>query len=90
MFFPGSRYEHLGTYQITLADGRVVTVTRLHQPTSRPVLGWHRRQEGQRLDVLAFHFLNDATATWELCDTNGTIAPDALAAWPLVAIPRPR
>jgi hypothetical protein len=89
MISPGSRYAGLGTYQITQPDGTVVTVTRLHQPQSRAVLGWHQRQADQHLDVLAYHFLNDATATWQLCDTNGTIVPDALAARPLVAIPRP-
>ena len=89
MIFPGSRYAGLGTYQVTQPDGTIITVTRLHEPSTRPTLGWHQRQDGQHLDVLAYHFLNDATGTWELCDANGTIVTDALAARPLVAIPRP-
>jgi hypothetical protein len=89
MISPGSRYWGIGTYQIAQHDGTIVTVTRLYQPSPRPVLGWHQRRADQHLDVLAYHFADDATATWQLCDTNGTIVPDALAARPLVAIPRP-
>jgi len=57
MFFPGSRYRSLGTYQVTRADGTVVTVTRLPLPASRSVAGYHPRQAGQRDDLLAAHYL---------------------------------
>ena len=32
MFFTGSRYAGAGTYQVTRADGTVVTVTRIPLP----------------------------------------------------------
>lgn len=88
MFAPGSRYEHLPTYTVTLPDGRQVTAIRLPLAATSPLAGYHRRLDGQRLDHIAAHYLRDATAFWRLCDANGVIVPDALAARDLVGIPR--
>ena len=87
MFFPGSRYATLTTYQVIESDGTMITVTRLPLPAKRPLLGFHPRQNGQRLDLIAAHFLNDATAFWQLCDANNSVAPDALAVHKLIGIP---
>ena len=87
MFFPGSRYEKAGTTTLTKPDGTVVIVTKLPLPSKNPVLGFHRRLEGQRLDLIAAHYLTDATAFWKLCDANSAMVPDALAAHDLIGIP---
>ena len=87
MFFPGSRYEKTGTYQITRPDGTTLAVTRLPLPLNSPLLGFHRRLEGQRLDLIASRYLRDATVFWRLCDANNAVAPDALAAHDLIGIP---
>ena len=87
MFFPGSRYINLSTYQVTKPDGTTVAVTRLPLPANPPLIGSYPRQTGHRLDLIASHFLNDATAFWQLCDANDAMAPDALAAHNLVSIP---
>ena len=87
MFFPGSRYINLATYQVVKADGTMVTVTKLPLPTNPTVLGYHPRQKGQRLDLIASHFLKDATTFWKLCDTNDAVVPDSLAVHNLIAIP---
>jgi hypothetical protein len=87
MFAPNSRYAGAGTYHVTLPDGSVVTVTRIPQPTARKPIGWYRRGEGERLDVIAFQFLEDATMAWALCDVNDAMAPDALTAHDLIGIP---
>jgi hypothetical protein len=87
MFFPGSRYEKVGTVTITRADGTVVTVTRLPLPVQKPLQGFHRRLDGQRLDLIASHYFNDATAFWQLCYANNTMVPGALAAHDLIGIP---
>jgi hypothetical protein len=44
--------------------------------------------EGQRLDLLAAHYLADPTTFWRLCDASDAIAPDALAIAETVRIPR--
>lgn len=87
MFFPGSRYANLTTYQVTRPDGTVVTATRLHLPLDTPLEGYYPRQNSQRVDQIASHFLSDATAFWRLCDGNGAVVPDALAAQSLIGIP---
>jgi hypothetical protein len=87
MFFPGSRYEKAGTYAVKKPDGTAVTVTRLPLPRAAPLLGYHRRLEGQRLDLIAARYLADATTFWRLCDANNTVVPDALAAQELIGIP---
>jgi hypothetical protein len=87
MFFPGSRYEKVGTVTITRADGTRVAVTKLPLPLQNPLRGFHRRLDGQRLDLIASHYFNDATAFWQLCDANNTMVAGALAAHELIGIP---
>jgi hypothetical protein len=87
MFFPGSRYESTETYSVTLPNGKTVRAAKLPLPKQTRLLGYHRRLEGQRLDLITNHYLKDATASWQLCDANNALVPDALAARDLVGIP---
>lgn len=87
MSIPGSRYEKTETYLMTTRDGLVVKALRLRLPSSRRLVGFHLRKQGQRLDHLAAKYLADATRFWELCDANGTIVPDGLAVHEHIGIP---
>jgi hypothetical protein len=87
MFFSGSRYEKMPTYTVKLANGATVTAVRLPAPNRAPVIGAYPHDDSQRLDLVASHFLGDATTFWRLCDANGTVCPEALAARALVVIP---
>ena len=87
MFFPGSRYANLSSYQVTLGDGTVVQATRWPSPGPAALVGYHRRRQGDRLDNLAGRYLADATMFWRLCDANGAMVPDALAVRDLIGIP---
>jgi len=87
MFFPGSRYEKVGTTTVTKADGTVVSVAKLPLPVPNPLLGFHRRLTGQRLDLIAARYQTDATAFWKLCDANNSMVPDALSVHDLIGIP---
>ena len=87
MFFSGSRYSATAPYQTTKQDGTVVTATRLPLPSRAALQGYYARQNSQRLDQIASHFLSDATTFWRLCDANNSIAPDTLAVHPLIGIP---
>lgn len=89
MFDADSRYANAGTYVVMLPDGTPVSVTRIPLPRPRPVLGWHRREDDDRLDVIAFRHLRDATASWQLGWTNDAVVLDALARHELIAVPRP-
>ena len=88
MFFPGSRYTDIGTYQATRPDGSTITVTRLPLPGPAPVQGWHRRSDTEHLDLLASHYLGDPTAAWALGWANRAMSLDALGVHDLIAIPR--
>src|ERR1041384_7417338 len=81
------RYDQLGTYTVITRTGVPVTATRLPLPRTGPVLGFHRRVEGQRLDLIASPYLSDPTAFWRLCDADGAMGPHALAARGLVGVP---
>jgi hypothetical protein len=87
MFFPGSRYASQKPYAVTLANGKLVAATRLPAPGLAAVLGYYRRNSGERLDHISARFLADATAFWRVCDANGAVSPDALAASDLVGVP---
>jgi hypothetical protein len=88
MFFSGSRYQNQTTYTTTLADGTTATAVRLPLPSNPPLLGFHKRQQGERLDLIANYYLGDATGTWQICDGNNALAPDALAIRPLIGVPK--
>jgi len=87
MFFPGSRYQNTGTYTYTTASGTTVTATNLPLPQSGPLLGYHQRLQGQRLDLIANYYVADPTAFWKLCNANGSVVPDALLSHDLIGIP---
>ena len=56
-----------------MPDGTVVTVTRIPRPSAQPVLGWYRRGEAERLDLIAYQFVKDADPGWLLCDVNDAV-----------------
>ncbi len=89
MFTSNSRYANVGTYQVSLPDGSVVTVTRIPPASAPNPIGWYRRGEAERLDVIAYRFVKDATQAWLLCDTNNAMSPDALGAHDLIGVPAP-
>jgi hypothetical protein len=97
MFSPRSRYYNQSTYPVTSpstaiqrrwsTEGTTVTVVSLPLPRHPRVRGFHRRTEGQRLDLVANYYLGDPAGFWRLCDASGAMAPDALAVHDLVAVP---
>jgi hypothetical protein len=87
VFFPGSRYQNQATYTTVLADGTVTSVVKLPLPLTAPLIGFHRKQQSERLDLISNHYLNDATTFWRLCDANNAMVPDALASHPLIGVP---
>jgi hypothetical protein len=87
MFSANSRYAKAAIYTARAGRGTTVTAVRLPVRPHPGVRRVHRRDDTQRLDLVAAHYLGDASASWRLCDASGTLAPDALAARALVAVP---
>ena len=88
MFFPGSRYKNQATYTVTLADGTKVNAVKLPLPSMAQLIGYHKVCQGERLDLIANHYLGDATTFWRLCDANNAVVPDALATHAQVGVPK--
>jgi hypothetical protein len=87
MFFLNSRYAAQPQYTFNRTDGSQVQLVKPPTPGVAAVLGYHRRNAGERLDHISARFLMDATQFWRLCDANGDVTPDALAAQDLVGVP---
>ena len=87
MFFPGSRYVDAETYTARTASGAIVTAVRLPIRPATASRRSHQRIDNQRLDLLAAHYMGDATAFWRLCDAGRATTPDALALHDRIAIP---
>ena len=87
MFFPGSRYETASIVTVTHADGTLVRAVRPPRRDQPETATLHRRLDGQRLDHIAAHYLDDATSFWRLCDAAGAMSPDALSAHDTIPVP---
>jgi hypothetical protein len=79
MFDAKSRYALLTPYQVVDGRGRVVAVVPVPDKPDQTPLGLHRRLQGQRLDHLAFHYLDDPAGFWRICELADAMFPDALA-----------
>jgi hypothetical protein len=87
MFTSNSRYAHTPVYRIAIGS-REVSVVQFPIRRTPPLLGFHRREEGQRLDLIASFYLKDATMFWRVCDGNRAASPHALSTHALIGIPR--
>jgi hypothetical protein len=79
---PTSRYQGLGTAQLTVVDAdgtpRTIAYTRRRPIPSyddQPTIAEHRVSEGERLDVLTARYAGDPTLFWMLCDANTVLDP---------------
>lgn len=87
MFTRQSRYATTTVAPVRTARGAVVLALRLPVRPHPGVRREHLRDDAQRPDLIAAHYLGDATAFWRLCDAGDAIAPDALANRRTIAIP---
>jgi hypothetical protein len=78
MFDPLSRYVNVQGYTATDRRGRQVLVIPAPDKPDQALLGLHRRVQGQRLDHLAFQYLNDPAGYWRICELADVMLPDAL------------
>jgi hypothetical protein len=88
MFEPNSRYVKLPTYEVPDRRGRMVAVVPPAPALTQSLAGYHVRKDGQRLDLLAGRYLDDATMFWRICELADTMLPDALGVADEIAIPK--
>ena len=80
--FPStSRYYGLGTSQLSVPDGTVVTYLKrrfVPPPENLSTLAEHQVVAGDRIDNLAARYLGDPEQYWRLCDANSAMRPEEL------------
>lgn len=88
MFDPKSRYALVATYTVLDRRGREISVTGRAPALAQALAGYHVRKDGQRLDLLAGRYLDDATAFWRIAELANVMLPEALTLANEIAIPR--
>jgi hypothetical protein len=78
MFDPKSRYAPLLPYPVVDRRGRVVSVVPVPPKPRQALLGFHKLRQGQRLDHLAFHYLEDPAGFWRICELADAMLAEAL------------
>lgn len=87
MFDASSRYAGLTMYAVVDRRGRAVMVVPTPDAPDEPLLGYHRRHQGERLDHLAGAYLGDGARWWRICELADVMLPDALAEAREIPIP---
>ncbi len=77
MIFKGSRYEKVGTYQVTVG-GQTVTALKMRFIPRTPAGYRHTFTEGERLDLLAFTYYQNSEKFWLIADANNEMDPEDL------------
>ena len=87
MFDKKSRYKDAEIYQVKGPDGNSVNVVSVAKKPDETPLGIHKLKQGQRLDHLAFKYLNDPAGFWRICEINDAMLPEALSEAEEIIIP---
>lgn len=94
-FGPSSRYANvaIGRYQLSSSDPGVAYVLRRFVPQTRdiPLVTRHIVRAGDRIDLLAAHYLGDVELHWRVADANAVTDVLQLTANPgdRIGIPSP-
>ena len=88
MFDNKSRYKKQQTYQRKDWRGRTVATIPVPVAADEEFVGYHLRKQGQRVDHMAFRYLDNAAGFWRICQLNGVMLPEALSEASDIAIPR--
>lgn len=88
VFDAKSRYvKHANVTTATDRRGRQVACVTPAMVPPQIELGKHRKRQGQRLDHLAHHYLNDAAGFWRVAEMNQAMTAEAALNTALVQIP---
>lgn len=90
MFDDKSRYANLETYTVTDSRGRAVAVVPVPDAPEEVSIGLHILRQGQRIDHLAYKYLDDPAGYWRICELNDVMLPEALTEAQEISIPRKR
>jgi len=83
-----SRYVELVPYYAIDRRDRVVQVTPSAPDPDETFIGMHLRKQGQRVDHLAYRYLNNGAGYWRICEMNDVMLPEALTEARDIKIPK--
>jgi hypothetical protein len=81
VFAVTSRYHDVETATLEVAEGKTVVFLRrrfVPPPERFELLQEHAVTQGDRLDNVTAHYLDDPEAFWRVCDANNAMRPDEL------------
>jgi hypothetical protein len=87
MFDIYSRYLNVPKYTVTDHRGRSVSVVQTPADPGESLLGIHVLRQGERLDHLAFRYLNNPAGYWRIAERNEVLLPEQLTEQPQIEIP---
>lgn len=88
MFIKKSRYAKQSIHHATDARGRTVPVVLPPAKPAQTFLGFHVRKQGQRIDHMAFKYLQDHQGFWRIAEFNDVMQVEQLSEKAEIAIPR--
>ena len=87
MFDPKSRYLNVPQYPVTDHRNRTVMVVQTPPDPNEGLLGIHVLRQGERLDHLAFQYLDDPAGYWRIAERNEVLLPEQLTEQREIEIP---
>jgi hypothetical protein len=88
VFDAKSRYvKHAAVALATDRRGRIVSHVTPAEVPAQTELGRHRLRQGQRLDHLAAHYLEDPAGFWRIAELNDAMTAESALDTALVGIP---
>jgi len=87
MFDKKSRYANQDTYLVSDRRGRSVAVVEIPQRPAQTLRGYHQRKQGQRLDHMAYKYLQDNTGYWRIAEFNDVMLAESLSEADEIGIP---
>lgn len=87
MFDAKSRYAGLTTYVVIDRRGRAVSVVPSPDAPDQRLLGIHAHKQGERIDHLAWRYLDDQAGFWRIAEFNDAMLPEAVTEALEIAIP---
>lgn len=87
MFDAKSRYIKAEKLVVTDARGRMVNAIVPPPPPEKSLLGIHALRQGERIDLLAAKYTDDAAGYWRIAEQNNVMLPETLTEQREIEIP---
>lgn len=88
MFEKKSRYAKQTVHEAVDSRGRTVSIVLPPDKPKQTLLGFHQRKQGQRIDHMAYKYLQDYQGFWRIAEMNNAMHSEQLSEKSEIAIPK--